>query len=85
MSYLFLSCTEKKLTATIKPQIVAVKIGLLIRSTNTVGENKFFNKDQLYQILQTSGKLIENDKNKLYVRNVVTQTIAMRNGFGIAK
>lgn len=75
----------KKLTATIKPQIVAVKIGLLIRSTNTVGENKFFNKDQLYQILQASGKLIENDKNKLYVRNVVTQTIAVRNGFGIAK
>jgi len=75
----------KKLTATKKPQIVAVKIGLLIRSTNTVGENKFFNKDTTYQVLQTSGKLINDDKNKLYVRNVVTQTIAFRNGFGIAK
>ncbi|MFU8926215.1 PilW family protein [Acinetobacter puyangensis] len=71
----------KKLT--VKPQIVAVKVGLLIRSTNTVGQNKYFNADTPYQVLQTDAKLIADDKNKLYVRNVVTQTIALRNGFGI--
>jgi len=74
-----------KLTAATKPQIVAVKIGLLIRSINTVGQNKFFNKDTSYQILQTNGKLTEDDKNKLYIRKVITQTIALRNGFGIAQ
>jgi len=74
-----------KLTAVTKPQIVAVKIGLLIRSINTVGQNKFFNKDTSYQILQTNGKLTEDDKNKLYIRKVITQTIALRNGFGIAQ
>jgi type IV pilus assembly protein PilW len=46
----------KKLTATKKPQIVAMKIGLLIRSTNTVGENKFFNKDQPIKFC----RLVEN-------------------------
>lgn len=73
----------KKLNATPKPQVVAVKIGLLIRSTTSNGQNKYFNKDQEYQVLNTKGKLTADDKNALYLRNIVTQTIAIRNGFGI--
>nr|WP_315280391.1 PilW family protein [uncultured Acinetobacter sp.] len=75
----------KKLTGAVKPQIVAVKVGLLVRSNNTVGNNDLFNADKEYQVLNTQAKLIPHDKNKLYMRNVVTQTIAIRNGFGIAK
>lgn len=75
----------KKLTGAVKPQIVAVKVGLLVRSNNTVGNNDLFNADKEYQVLNTGAKLIPHDKNKLYMRNVVTQTIAIRNGFGIAK
>lgn len=66
-----------------KPQIVAVKIGLLIRSTNTIEQDQFFDAEKTYQVLATNAKLIANDKNKLYLRNVVSQTIALRNGFGI--
>lgn len=66
-----------------KPQIVSIQIGLLVRSSETVGRNEFFNKDKVYQILNTSGQLIENSKNSLYLRSVVTQTIAIRNGFGV--
>ena len=75
----------KKLTGAVKPQIVAVKVGLLVRSNNTVGNNDLFNADKEYQILNTQAKLSPDEKNKLYMRNVVTQTIAIRNGFGIAK
>lgn len=75
----------KKLTGAVKPQIVAVKVGLLVRSNNTVGNNDLFNADKEYQVLNTGAKLIPHDKNKLYMRNVVTQTIAIRNGFGIKK
>lgn len=75
----------KNLAATEKPQIVAVKVGLLVRSNNTVGNNDLFNADKEYQVLNTRAKLNPHDKNKLYMRNVVTQTIAIRNGFGIAK
>lgn len=75
----------KKLTGAVKPQIVAVKVGLLVRSNNTVGNIDLFNADKEYQVLNTGAKLIPHDKNKLYMRNVVTQTIAIRNGFGIAK
>lgn len=73
----------KKLT--VKPQILAIKVGLLIRSTDTVGQNQFFDPETSYQVLSTNAKLIANDRNKLYMRNVVTQTIALRNGFGIEK
>lgn len=75
----------KKLAGAVKPQIVAVKVGLLVRSNNTVGNNDLFNADKEYQILNTQAKLSPDEKNKLYMRNVVTQTIAIRNGFGIAK
>lgn len=75
----------KNLAGAVKPQIVAVKVGLLVRSKNTVGNNDLFNADKEYQVLNTQAKLIPHDKNKLYMRNVVTQTIAIRNGFGIAK
>ncbi|WP_180172744.1 PilW family protein [Acinetobacter sp. YH01025] len=75
----------KNLAATEKPQIVAVKVGLLVRSNNTVGNNDLFNADKEYQVLNTRAKLSPDEKNKLYMRNVVTQTIAIRNGFGIAK
>ncbi|MDM1276963.1 PilW family protein [Acinetobacter indicus] len=66
-----------------KPQIVAVQIGLLVRSTDTVGKNQFFEADKEFKIFGTSGKLIEDTDNHLYLRSVVTQTVAIRNGFGI--
>ncbi|MCG7222648.1 PilW family protein [Acinetobacter sp. AG3] len=66
-----------------KPQIVSVQLGLLVRSTDTTGNNKFFDLDHPYHILNVNGKLTKNDRNSLYLRSVVTQTIALRNGFGV--
>lgn len=73
----------KKLT--IKPQIVSVKVGLLVRSTDSIGKNQFFDANKAFQVLNASAKLTTDAKNDLYMRNVVTQTIAIRNGFGIEK
>jgi type IV pilus assembly protein PilW len=33
--------------------------------------------------LNVDAKLTANDRNKLYLRSVVTQSIAIRNGFGV--
>lgn len=74
----------KKMTG-VKPQIVSLKIGMLVRSLNTVGSNDFFDKTKPYKILNDSAELIEDSKNHLYMRSVVTQTVALRNGFGIKK
>lgn len=76
--------TYKSLTGT-KPQIVSLKLGLLVRSTNSVGNNDLFNKDKIYNVLNDSAKLTEHSKNSRYMRNVISQTIALRNGFGIEK
>lgn len=66
-----------------KPQIVSIQIGLLARSSDTVGSNKFFDPNQKYKVLNVDEKLKDDDNNKLYLRSIVTQTIAIRNGFGI--
>ncbi len=66
-----------------KPQIVSVQIGLLVRSTDTMGNNQFFDATKPYKLLNTNAILNPDDKNKLYLRSVITQTIAIRNGFGI--
>jgi type IV pilus assembly protein PilW len=66
-----------------KPQIVSVQIGVLVRSTDVVGQNQFYDENRTYSILNIDAKLKDDNNNKLYLRNVVTQTIAIRNGFGI--
>lgn len=68
-----------------KPQIVMIKIGMLVRSTNSIGANDLYDQDKIYNVLNVKAKLKDNPKNKMYMRNVVTQTIALRNGFGIEK
>lgn len=68
-----------------KPQIVMLKVGMLVRSASSTGMNDLFNKDKFYQILNVNSKLKPDTKNNQYMRNIVTQTIALRNGFGIAK
>lgn len=74
-----------KLTTVPKPQIVVVKVGMLVRSTNSVGANDLYDKDKSFGVLNINAKLKEDPKNNMYLRNIVTQTIALRNGFGIAK
>ena len=66
-----------------KPQIVSIKLGMLVRAVSSNGRNKYFNKDQEFEILNTKAPLKEDAKNNLYMRNVVSQTIAIRNGFGL--
>jgi len=66
-----------------KPQIVSVQLGLLVRSTDSTGANQYFDKDREYEVLGVKAKLIADNNNNLYLRSVVNQTIAIRNGFGI--
>lgn len=73
----YLDLTEQK------PQIISVQLGLLVRSTDTVGNNQFFDKEKKYKVLNVEEILKDDAKNNLYLRSVVTQTVAIRNGFGI--
>ncbi|MEX5287395.1 PilW family protein [Acinetobacter towneri] len=66
-----------------KPQIVSVQLGLLVRSSDSTGVNQYFDEDRVFEVLGAKGKLIADANNHLYLRSVVNQTIAIRNGFGI--
>lgn len=66
-----------------KPQIVSLQLGMLVRSPDSVGNNSAVDPNKNYQIFDINKPLIADNKNNLYMRQVVTQTVALRNGFGI--
>lgn len=68
-----------------KPQVVSVKLGVLVRSTQKIKENNLFSPDKEYELLHVKAKLAEDENNQFYMRQSITQTIALRNGFGVAK
>lgn len=74
---------QNYLALAIKPQIVSVQLGLLVRSPDSVGKNDLLDVNKIYRILDINKALKTDSKNDLYNRQVVTQTIALRNGFGI--
>lgn len=74
-----------KITTLPKPQVVSVKLGVLVRSTQRVKQNNLFNPNKEYELLHVKAKLTENAKNQFYMRQAITQTIALRNGFGVVK
>ena len=73
------------ITSIPKPQVVSVKLGVLVRSTQRIKENSLFNKDNNYEVLHVTAKLAEDASNQFYMRQIMTQTVALRNGFGVAK
>ena len=79
----YMNIEDYRTLADKKPQIVSVQIGLLVRSSDTAGNNQFFDANQDYKVLNVEAKLKASDRNRFYLRNVVTQTIAIRNGFGV--
>jgi type IV pilus assembly protein PilW len=66
-----------------KPQIVSIKLGLLVRSPNSVGKSDLIATANPFQIFDIRGPLIVHNKNDMYLRNVLTQTVVLRNGFGL--
>ncbi len=71
----------KKLT--VKPQIVSIQIGMLVRSPDSIGKNDLRNDTLPYKVLDIEKALKIDNKNNLYGRQVITQTVALRNGFGL--
>ena len=79
-TFRYVSLNDYLTLADPKPRIVAVQIGILSRSTQAVGSESTIKDDQEFQVLDqtVTVKKDANIKTK-YVRQVVTQTIALRN------
>ena len=64
-----------------KPQIVSIQLGVLVRSPETVAKGT--DAAQFTVLDLTDKELREDVDKKKYLRQVIVQTVALRNGFGV--
>lgn len=78
--FAYISASEyKKLLD--KPQIVSVQIGVLLRSPDSVANGTDKTKFSILDLVEK--EINPHTDNARYIRSVVTQTVALRNGFGV--
>ncbi len=66
-----------------RPRILAVQLGVLVRSNQTVGGGADFKDDQTFRILDQEVTVTTPAASApKYARQVVTQTVSLRNTFG---
>ena len=68
-----------------RPRINSIQLGLLVRSSENVGQTDLISDDQTFEILDQTVKFKVDPKNKSpkHLRQVLTQTVAIRNGLGV--
>lgn len=64
-----------------RPRIMSIQIGALMRGFDAIPEGQ--NVPDQFQILDQKVSLKTAAKQKKYIREVVSQTIALRNGYGL--
>ncbi|OTG63923.1 pilus assembly protein PilW [Acinetobacter sp. ANC 4470] len=65
-----------------RPRIVSVQIGLLTRSSQNVGNETLIKDDQEFVVLDQTVKVKKPATATKYVRQVISQTVALRNSIG---
>lgn len=75
----------KKLNEFPRPRINSIQIGMLVRSAESVGRSNMVTDDQEFQVLDQRVKLKNTQTvNPKYIRQVLSQTVALRNGLSLA-
>lgn len=64
-----------------RPRIQSIQLGMLVRSTQSVGGDSMVKANQTFQVLDQTVKAKTSTDPK-YIRQVVSQTIALRNALG---
>ena len=64
------------------PRITSVQIGMLVRSNTAVGNESTINNDQEFQVLDKKIKVKSTNSTVKYLRQVVSQSVALRNALG---
>lgn len=78
----YVSVNEYMTMAAPHPRIVSVELGALTRSSQSVGADSVIKNDQEFVILDQTVKVKESGDTAKYVRQVVSQTVALRNAMG---
>ncbi|KAA8731692.1 prepilin-type N-terminal cleavage/methylation domain-containing protein [Acinetobacter qingfengensis] len=64
-------------------RINSIQLGMLVRSSESVGSENLISETQTFQVLDQSVTVKTTDSTAKYLRRVVQQTIALRNGLCI--
>lgn len=64
-----------------RPRILSIQLGMLVRSTQSVGNESAIKADQQFTILDQIVK-VKTSTDPKYIRQVVSQTVALRNALG---
>ena len=64
-----------------RPRILSVQLGALVRSTQSMGGDSAIKTGQTFQVLDQTVK-VKTSTDPRYIRQVVSQTIALRNALG---
>jgi type IV pilus assembly protein PilW len=69
------------LNANPRPRVNSIQVGLLVRSNESIRENGLVSNSQTYKVLDQNVSIkVPTGNPPKYLRTVITQTIALRNG-----
>ncbi len=74
--------TYNALPADQKPRVIAITLGVLARSPLSVGANKTITNVDSYKVLDKTVKAKTTTNSANYIRQVITQNVALRNALG---
>lgn len=81
--YRYVSASDYMGMVAPRPRILSVQLGVLVRSSQSVGNDATFRNDQIFQVLDQAIRIKSPAPGAAkYARDVVTQTVALRNTFG---
>lgn len=63
-----------------RPRILSIQIGALVRSNEAANVSDFVKSDRVYTVLDQKVVVKNHQHSNKYIRRVVSQTIALRNG-----
>ncbi|ERQ00136.1 hypothetical protein Q674_03200 [Acinetobacter sp. COS3] len=80
-TYQYLSIKDYMALTAPRPRILSIQLGMLVRSTQSVGNESAVKADQEFTVLDQIVKVKASTDPK-YIRQVVSQTVALRNALG---
>lgn len=80
-NFRYVSIAEYMALASVRPRIVSIQLGMLARSAQAMGADSTIKAAQTFQVLDQTVKVKPSTDPK-YIRQVVSQTIALRNALG---
>lgn len=83
--YMGTNANEMTLTSTARPRIMSIQIGLLVRGTDSVNDSLIDNSKDYYVLDQKVNLKTTVASGSKYLRQVISQTVALRNGYGMVE